>query len=78
MSKVLISLLILVAASTAAVSSGLISRSGISELVNRLKLKGSICFWALTRLVNGAKLKDLIGQLKQAGSSGDFTSRIIA
>ena len=77
MSKVLISLLILVVASAAAVSSGLISRSGISGLVNRLKLKGSMCFWVLTRLVNGAKLKDLIGQLKQAGSSGDFTSRIL-
>ncbi len=77
MSKVLISLLILVVASTAAISSGLISRSGISELVNRLKLKGSICFWVLTRLVNGAKSKDMAGQLRQGGSLGDSASGML-
>jgi len=61
----------------AAISCGLISRSGIAELVNHLKLKGLICFSVLARLANGAKSKDLVGQLRQAGSFGDFTSRIL-
>ena len=61
----------------AAVSSGLISRSGIAELVNHLKLRGSICFSALARLANGVKSKDLAGQLGQTGSFGDFTSRML-
>ena len=77
MSKVLISLSILVVASTAAIALGLISRSGIAESVNRLKLRGSTCFRALTRIVNSAKSKDLIGKLKQACSFGDFRSRIL-
>ena len=78
MSKVLISLsILLVAPATAAISSGLISRSGIRALVNRLKLKGSICLSVLARLANGVKSKDLVGQLRQAGSFGDFTSRIL-
>ena len=77
MSKVLILLSILLLASTAVILSGLISCSGIRVLVNRLKLKGSTCLSVLARLANGVKSKDLVGQLKQAGSFGDFTSQIL-
>ncbi len=73
----MIPLSILAAVSIAAISSGLISRSGIAELVNHLKLKGSIYFSVLTRLANGVKSKDLVGHLRQAGSLGDFTSRML-
>lgn len=77
MSAVLISLLILLAASVAAISFGLISRSEIAELARRLKLKGAICFSELTGLANGVKAKRLVGQLNQADSIGDLTSRIL-
>ena len=77
MSKVLILFLILAAASAAVLCSGSISRSPIRELANRLRLKGFACFRELTRIVDGAKSNDLIGRLRQAGSFGEFTSRIL-
>ncbi|MHC4626096.1 MAG: hypothetical protein ACYTDV_03850, partial [Planctomycetota bacterium] len=77
MSKVLISLLILAAASAAALCSGLISYSRVRELADRFRLEGSTYFRLLTGIVNAAKWKDLIGRLKQAGSLDDFTSRIL-
>lgn len=57
-----------------AIYSGLFSRSGMAQLVSRLKVEGSMCLSALARLAGGVKRKNMAGQLRQTGSLGDSTS----
>lgn len=74
MSLVLIPLLILLVACTAAVFSGLIDRRTLVENINRCKRKALTCLSLLTGLAQGIKSKGPVGQLKQSGSSADFIS----
>ncbi len=71
MSEVLVPLLILLAVLVGAIYSGLFSRSGMAQLVSRLKLEGSICLSALAKLAGGVKRKNMAGQLRPTGSLGD-------
>jgi tellurite resistance protein len=76
MGEVLITLLILLAALSAAICSGLIHVSKLKGMVSRFKLRGLACLSKLAKLAHCVKSKDLVDQFRQADSFADLASRI--
>ncbi|MHC4356852.1 MAG: TerB family tellurite resistance protein [Planctomycetota bacterium] len=76
MGEILITLLILLAASSAAICSGLINSSKLEGVARRFKLRGLAYLSKLAGLAHCVKSKDLVDEFRQADSLADLASRI--